>query len=544
MVLDSPPSPPPPAVLSAKRRRGGGAAEADASPAAEDSSPDVVVVGEHRCGARGGGVGGWGGAASSSAPLAGRRPGPSRGGWLGGGVEWTAALHAPVAAVVAPVGGGGGRRSRWPASVSPVTDQDFGALGAATAAAPRDPSRSTGLRPQRATGGGGGGGSSASPAASATVGDAVEAISVDSPPRARSFSATAGRRGHVRDDVVDVSSSPPLPAALRDDPLGGRLPAPLPAAAVGPPASFRPRDAQRRTTAAAAAARQVADDVVVVARAAARHVADDEPVARSLEAEMAGALGPDSGGPGSCAVGPAAAAGGGGERVHPAAASWQRRPLNAAAWGSLVPAGLGGAGAAAAPAGAPGLALRAAQMRGRPVAGPAHLRGPRSRAAMEMALAIARESAWAGGSGFGDGGYDGSGHGPMGGGGNGHGHAGGGGGFGGGGGGGWPPLVREGEDEYTALLRLDDAVDSERHACPPHVLARLPTTTVGQDGERGIGAGGSSSCCICMDPIVAGDVVRRLPCCHLYHSRCIDQWLGVKGVCPVDQRVVKDMVGA
>lgn len=121
---------------------------------------------------------------------------------------------------------------------------------------------------------------------------------------------------------------------------------------------------------------------------------------------------------------------------------------------------------------------------------------------------------------------------------------GGGGGGGGVGAGGWPPLAQPGEDEYTALLRLDDAAGSAGRACPPQVLAMLPTTTVGQGGERGIGADGASSCCICMETIVTGNVVRRLPCCHLFHSRCIDKWLGVKGVCPVDQRAVKDMLGS
>ncbi|GAB0494907.1 hypothetical protein MMPV_006204 [Pyropia vietnamensis] len=279
--------------------------------------------------------------------------------------------------------------------------------------------------------------------------------------------------------------------------------------------------------------------LTTAAASTARQVANDEVVARSLAVEMTAAAGPGNGAHANRAVGPAARFGG--ENIRSTSASLRWRPPNAAAWGSLVPAGQGGSRVGAA-AGASSLALRAAQMRGRRVAGPGLLRGSQHAAAMEMMLAIARESAMAGGIGHGQGGvggfdggggYDGGGYG-----------GGGGGGSGGVGGGGWPPLVREGEDEYTALLRLDDAVDSGRLACPPHVLARLPTTTVGQDGERGIGAGGSSSCCICMETIVTGDVVRRLPCCHLYHSHCINQWLGVKGVCPVDQRVVKDMIGS
>lgn len=419
----------------------------------------------------------------------------------------TAASHAPAAAVGSM--GDPTWRPRWP-SVSPVTDQDLGSLGAA-AAAPRVLSRSTVLRPHRVAGGGVG--SSAGPAVSVADDDTVEAVSLGS----RFYGAAGAHRGRVR-DVVDVTSSPPLPAAVDDDPLVGGLPAPLPVAARGP-ASFRPRHARRNTTAAAAAARQVADDEVV---------------ARSLQAEMSGTPGPANGGDASWAGGPAA--GGGRVHVHSAAASSRRGPPNAATWGSLAYPGQGGAGAAAATAGAPG-SLRAGQMRGRRVAVHGRLRASRNVAAMEMAFAAAREEAFAGG-------YAGGGYGGGGGFGGGGGHGGGGGGGHGVGGGVWPPVVQEGEDEYTALLRLDDGVDNGKRACPPQVLARLPTTTVGQDGERGIGAGGSSSCCICMETIVAGDVVRRLPCCHLYHSTCIDQWLGVKGVCPVDQRAVKDMVGA
>jgi len=125
-----------------------------------------------------------------------------------------------------------------------------------------------------------------------------------------------------------------------------------------------------------------------------------------------------------------------------------------------------------------------------------------------------------------------------------YGGSGGGGGGGGGGAGGWPPLVPHGEDEYTALLRLDEAVDGGRHACPARVLAMLPTTTVGVGGEKGVGADGSASCSICLEAMAAGQAVRRLPCCHLFHADCIDKWLGVKGVCPVDQRSVKEMVAS
>lgn len=361
VVLDSPPPPPSlPAVLSAKRRRGGGSAASEGLSTPEGGSPDVVVVvDECRCGARGGGghgeCGGGGGAASSAAPPVGRA-GLARGGRpSGGGVLAAAAASPPTADVL--TGGGPVRRLRWPASVTPVADHDGGARAAATAVT-RDPSRSTAPRPHRAAAGGGGEPSRDS-AASGDC-DAVEIVSVRGGAPPRSFGVATGRRGRVR-DVVDVSSSPPLSAAVADgDLLDGGISAPPPAAAGGR-ASFRSSAVQNRATAAAAA----------------RQVAADEAMARALQVESPAALGRDSGGYPSRSMGSAAGGGSGSVRAHPVAsrALSRGRPRNAAAWGSLARAGQGG-GSSAAAAGAPGVALRAARAahaQGRGVAGPARV---------------------------------------------------------------------------------------------------------------------------------------------------------------------------
>mmetsp|Transcript_13888 Transcript_13888/g.28157 ORF Transcript_13888/g.28157 Transcript_13888/m.28157 type:complete len:319 (+) Transcript_13888:41-997(+) len=42
-------------------------------------------------------------------------------------------------------------------------------------------------------------------------------------------------------------------------------------------------------------------------------------------------------------------------------------------------------------------------------------------------------------------------------------------------------------------------------------------------------------CSICMESFVAGERVRRLPCRHIFHAECIDQWLTHRSnVCPDD----------
>ena len=40
-------------------------------------------------------------------------------------------------------------------------------------------------------------------------------------------------------------------------------------------------------------------------------------------------------------------------------------------------------------------------------------------------------------------------------------------------------------------------------------------------------------CPICMEDMVAGAVVRTLPCFHRLHKDCIDKWLEVKKTCPI-----------
>jgi hypothetical protein len=49
-------------------------------------------------------------------------------------------------------------------------------------------------------------------------------------------------------------------------------------------------------------------------------------------------------------------------------------------------------------------------------------------------------------------------------------------------------------------------------------------------------------CAICQEPMRLGEQCRRLPCFHLYHVQCIDPWLKLKGSCPIDKLMLKDMI--
>ena len=51
-----------------------------------------------------------------------------------------------------------------------------------------------------------------------------------------------------------------------------------------------------------------------------------------------------------------------------------------------------------------------------------------------------------------------------------------------------------------------------------------------------------NACSICLDEFARKDIVRHLPCSHVYHAKCIDSWLMTKHqTCPSCQRNILDM---
>jgi len=47
------------------------------------------------------------------------------------------------------------------------------------------------------------------------------------------------------------------------------------------------------------------------------------------------------------------------------------------------------------------------------------------------------------------------------------------------------------------------------------------------------------SCAICLEEFREAAVVRCLPCRHIYHKHCIDQWLSQNPRCPLDRRALQ-----
>ncbi|CAH2037786.1 unnamed protein product [Thlaspi arvense] len=55
----------------------------------------------------------------------------------------------------------------------------------------------------------------------------------------------------------------------------------------------------------------------------------------------------------------------------------------------------------------------------------------------------------------------------------------------------------------------------------------MPRVVIGEDKERG------GSCAICLEEWSEGDVAAEMPCKHKFHSKCVEEWLGVHATCPL-----------
>mmetsp|Transcript_10673 Transcript_10673/g.39504 ORF Transcript_10673/g.39504 Transcript_10673/m.39504 type:complete len:110 (+) Transcript_10673:769-1098(+) len=56
-------------------------------------------------------------------------------------------------------------------------------------------------------------------------------------------------------------------------------------------------------------------------------------------------------------------------------------------------------------------------------------------------------------------------------------------------------------------------------------------------------ADGSTSetptCAVCLCDAEQGDCLRRLPCCHEFHAKCVDRWLVNHTTCPMCKHDVR-----
>ncbi|XP_041061184.1 E3 ubiquitin-protein ligase arkadia-C-like isoform X2 [Carcharodon carcharias] len=89
------------------------------------------------------------------------------------------------------------------------------------------------------------------------------------------------------------------------------------------------------------------------------------------------------------------------------------------------------------------------------------------------------------------------------------------------------------------LLHLEDQFSDLNHGASQSTIERytflhkyekrtLETCAEGKEASEV-----EEKCTICLSPLEEGEDVRRLPCMHLFHQICVDQWLATSKKCPI-----------
>lgn len=87
---------------------------------------------------------------------------------------------------------------------------------------------------------------------------------------------------------------------------------------------------------------------------------------------------------------------------------------------------------------------------------------------------------------------------------------------------------------YEELLSLEERLGNINRGASqdvieqntlPHKYRKMKRCSVDDDQQE--------KCTICLSEFEDGEDVRRLPCMHLFHIECVDQWLTTNKKCPI-----------
>eukprot|EP00929_Paragymnodinium_shiwhaense_P083296 TRINITY_DN44335_c0_g1_i1.p1 TRINITY_DN44335_c0_g1~~TRINITY_DN44335_c0_g1_i1.p1 ORF type:complete len:401 (-),score=83.40 TRINITY_DN44335_c0_g1_i1:91-1293(-) len=90
---------------------------------------------------------------------------------------------------------------------------------------------------------------------------------------------------------------------------------------------------------------------------------------------------------------------------------------------------------------------------------------------------------------------------------------------------------------HSVLQMVRQHEETRQAGAASETIEALPTRrfdaeTMASSGGQGAQGGDENKCQICIEEFADGDELRTLPCFHLFHAACVDQWLKVNSVCP------------
>lgn len=87
------------------------------------------------------------------------------------------------------------------------------------------------------------------------------------------------------------------------------------------------------------------------------------------------------------------------------------------------------------------------------------------------------------------------------------------------------------------------ATDEEVSHIQTEKYVPKPRAASSSAAGRAAGTDEAEKCVICLGEYERDDVIKRLPCGHIFHSECVDRWLKVNRTCPSCKRSIRESDG-
>lgn len=107
-----------------------------------------------------------------------------------------------------------------------------------------------------------------------------------------------------------------------------------------------------------------------------------------------------------------------------------------------------------------------------------------------------------------------------------------------------PDMTRDPQHEGWWQHRLRGAGQDEINNLPSHRIEdkkggkKGTSALTGGEDQEGHGQYNDQQCQVCLEEFKSGDDIRTLPCLHIYHKKCIDQWLVRNRTCPICKEAI------
>jgi len=89
---------------------------------------------------------------------------------------------------------------------------------------------------------------------------------------------------------------------------------------------------------------------------------------------------------------------------------------------------------------------------------------------------------------------------------------------------------------YEDLMQLGEILQGENRGASQESIDQLPARVFTKpSGSR---TGEEQKCNICLGNFEEGEQLRTLPCAHTFHQPCIDKWLQMNKICPIDRQEI------